>query len=346
MIDTESVRQALGSLERHAPTEDDVLYGVQRGIARRRRRRQVASVAGVAGIAALVGLGVVLLVPGRGGGDQAATPGARTVVTPAAPKPTPPAPPTLPFTVGWLPAGYTLDAWDVSAAAGNAQYVGTKDFQTVVVHLDAKPVEAPRSVPGGKGATDQPTTVAGRTGTLRKFAQGGEQQLIWQLADGRWAMVGGMAPTVPLDTLRRVAESLSLKPTPLPSTWGLRAVPEGYQVVGWNGGASIMGAMLCRGPAGDPRTSEPDADCVTVSEQNGTMPASVPRPIVSGTDEKKNPVQVPLGQEKAVNGVPTRVVDDGTLAAAQVDAGHWAQAFSKKAGADVLRDAVSNVIPK
>ncbi|MFL6140352.1 MAG: hypothetical protein ACJ72N_00590, partial [Labedaea sp.] len=84
MIDDETVRAALTTLERCAPDEAEVLAGLRSGIAGRRRRRQAASVLGVAAAAVLVGVGVVLVAPNRGA-DQSAAPPGRPQASPSAP---------------------------------------------------------------------------------------------------------------------------------------------------------------------------------------------------------------------------------------------------------------------
>lgn len=328
MTENDSLRQALGALERHAPAEIDVYTGVREGISRRRRRRQVTSVLGVAGVASAVALGVVFAtVPG----DDAGSP---TGLTPASPSTaTPPPTPALPFTAGWIPAGYTVDAWEVTDDSGSAQYVGTNDYQAVVVWVSEQPRDpAPEAV-------DEPATIAGRPGTLRTLGPG-QTQLIWQLPDNRWAMVGGTQPAVPLAALHQVAANLTGTPTPLDVDLSLTSVPTGYQVTGWANGSPT----LCGPTPATPTDSRPD-DCVTVSLVAGTAPATVPGPLVVTAEEKENlePVDVPVDQEETVNGVLTRATADGLLAIAQVDPGHWVKAFSQEAGVDILRETVTLV---
>lgn len=338
MINNDSVHRALDSLERYAPAEDNVLAGFHEGVARRRRRRQVGSVLGVAGAAALVALGVVLVSPGKGGDqpagqNQAAAP-PTTSVKVAKPVPAP----ALPFTVSGLPAGYQLDAWETSPNEGSAQYVGSKDFQTIVVWLSTNP----RPAKAG-GDTEEATTIAGRPGTIRRLAPDQkETQLVWQLADGRWVMVGGRAPTVQLAALRTVAESLTLTPTQLPAMVPLNVLPDGYEVANWNGGgtgAPFNGSvMLCRSGAMGKRGAEIPADCINVALMKGTAPAN--------TQGKKGAAEVydiPVDQEKVVNGVVTRASADGTIVFAQLGADHWAQVFSRAAGVDLLREVASTI---
>jgi hypothetical protein len=335
MINNDSLSRAFGTLERHAPAEDEVLAGVRTGIVRRRRRRQLASVVGVAAAAGVVALGVVYVTPGRGA-DHSGFVGAGT--TPATTA-TPPAPPALPFTVGWLPDGYQLETWEAGSTDGLAQYGGTKDFQTVVVSIGAKPNDA-----AVKGDTEEPTTIAGRPGVLRRLTPDSkETQLIWQLGDGRWAMVGGRAPTVSLSMLQRVAESLTVKVTPMPVPFSLTTLPAGYEGATWAGGSGkpMRGSLtLCRS-AVQPRAEVP-ADCVGVTVSDGTAPA------VTLMKDRNNPtgqIEIPIDQARTVDGVPTRATADGTMVVAQLDAGHWAQAYSQQAGVDLLRQVVVTVRP-
>lgn len=331
MID--NLERALGALERHAPAEDEVLAGLRAGIIRRRRRRQIATVAGTAVVVGALALGAVYLAPSRGA-DQSG------FVAPATPKPTPkPAPPpSLPFSAGWMPDGYRLDAWQAGPAEGEAQYVGTKDFQTVVVWISAAPRDR------APGDTEELTTIAGRPGMIRRLEPDRkETQLIWQLADGRWAMVGGRAPTVPLATLRQVADHLVIKPTPVtPVPFTLIALPDGYGSVRWGGGgvgAPMRGsATMCRS-AFEPGVATLPADCVSVTVGDGTAPTELQLKQAGHAE----PVAVPIDQARTVAGVLTRATADGKTVVAQIDAGHWAEATSQGAGADLLRQVVVSV---
>src|SRR5262249_40894080 len=154
------------------------------------------TVAGAFGVVGALALGAVYFAPTHGAEQTALTPAAPPAKTAQA---QPPAPPNLPFAVGWVPDGYKLDAWEAGSAEGSAQYVGSKDFQAVVVWISAKHRDKVA------GDTEEPTTIAGRPGVIRRLnPDGKETQLIWQLEDGRWIMVGGRAPVVTLDSLRRV----------------------------------------------------------------------------------------------------------------------------------------------
>jgi hypothetical protein len=278
-------------------------------------------------------LGAVYLSPSRGASSTGFV-----AATPAAPaKKTPPAPPSLPFTAGWIPDGYQLETWAAGSTDGSAQYVGSKDFQTVVVWISAHARDAQA------GDTEEPTTIAGRPGVLRRLTPDArETQLIWQLADGRWAMVGGRAPTVPLATLRHVADSLVLKPTQVQAPFSLATLPDGYQVASWMGGIGRGPAngsvTLCRS-AVELRTGALPADCVSVAAGEGTAPAEV----LMKQAGKPEPLAIPIDQALTVDGVPTRATADGHTAVAQLDPGHWAQATSQGAGADLLRQVAASV---
>ena len=336
MINNDSLERALGTLERYAPAEDEVLAGLRSGIVRRRRRRQVASVVGVAGMAAAVALGVVYFAPARGAEHTGFVGAAPT--TPAKKAPTPPPAPALPFSVGWMPDGYNLQTWEAGSTDGSAQYVGTKDFQAVVVWVSAQPREA-----AAAGDTEQATTIAGRPGVLRRLNPDRyETQLIWQLADGRWAMVGGREPTVSLATLRHVAESLSVTPVPMSVPFSLTTLPEGYAGVTWMGGSgSPMGGSLtiCRSAVEPRNPALAAADCIYVHVGEGTAPATQ---VMKSTNESGGLIEIPIDQEQTTDGVPTRATADGTIVVAQLDAGHWAQAMSQKAGVDLLRQVVAS----
>ncbi|HEV2783147.1 MAG TPA: hypothetical protein VGX25_27510 [Actinophytocola sp.] len=339
MINEESLRRALGTLERHAPAEADVLAGLRAGLARR-RRRQVASVAGVAGAACAVALGVVVAVSGRGEERVGGSPAPPTA--PAGESSAPVAiasvipPPALPFTVGWLPDGYTLARWDVGTADNYAYYgVGPQELESFMVGVSTRRPAAPA------GAVEEPTTIAGRPGVVHKLGRNrAPSQLLWQLADGRWAVVGGRPPTMPLDTFRRIAESLAPQPTPLTVPFGLTKVPDGYRVVRWTNQGPV-GASLTLCPTGvDPFGPAGDA-CLSVSLDAGPAPTAMPRRSNSPGGEV---VMVPLDREQVIGGVRTYATADGTAVVAQVDPGHYATGESVAAGVGPLREAVAAVV--
>jgi hypothetical protein len=201
------------------------------------------------------------------------------------------------------------------------------------VWITSKPHEA------NYRAKEEPTKVAGRAAILRTMGQGKtDAQLIWQLPDGRWAMVGGMTPTVPLATLHRVADSVTTQPSPpLDVALTLRALPDGYRVTGWSGGQpGTASVTLCRTPF-EPRTGPMPADCVVVSLRDGTAPRTLQEKTDTG-----GLVDVPIDQVRDVNGVRTSATADGTTVVAQVNAQRWVQVWSKGAGVDLLRQVAAS----
>lgn len=330
MIDAGSVERALGSLERLAPDEGEVLAGFRQRVALRRRRRQVAGVVGVTGTATAVVVGVVFALPGRGA-DPGGTPTA-----PAASSSPPSSPssragtvlpaPELPFTVGWLPPGHTLARWDVSDAVTYAYYETEPDAQTgeiptVMVGASAARPEDPA------GAVSEPTTIGGHPGVLQRMAIG--SQFLWQFPGRPWVVVG-TRDEMPGDQLRRVAESVVLRPTSLAVAAGLTRLPDGYRVArSSDQGLESVTLTLCRegvdpmGPAGD--------RCLDVRVAGGTAPTELPK-----RDDTKIEME-PVDREEVVDGVMTRATADGKTVVAQVGEEHWVEVSTMAGDTSLLR---------
>jgi hypothetical protein len=329
MIDTRSVERALGSLERFAPDEGEVLAGFRRGVARRRRRRQVASVVGVTGTATAVAVGVVLALPDRNDDQGGASP-----VTSASPSASPspskveialPAP-DLPFTVGRLPGGYALARWDVSAAVTYAYYETKPDAQTgtvptIMVGASTTRPEDPA------GAATEPTTIGGRPAVIQRMTVG--TQLMWRLANGSWAVVSTRDAT-PEAQLRRVAESVSPRPTPVALPVGLTRLPDGYQLArSMDQGAGAVMLTLCRDGV-DP-TSPAGDKCLDVRVLDGIAPLELPQR--TGNEM----TYLPLDREKVVDGVLTRASADGKTVVGQVGPEHWVEVTTTTGDKTLLR---------
>lgn len=338
MIDTGSVERALGSLERLAPDEGEVLAGFRQRVARRRRRRQVAGVAGVAGTATAVAVGVVFALPDRGAdqGGTAAPPPASSSPSSSPPSSTAatvlPAP-ELPFTVAWLPPGYTLARWDVTDAVTYAYYEAepdaqTGDIPTVMVGASAARPEDPA------GAVAEPTTVGGHPGVLQRMTVG--TQFMWQFPGGPWIVVG-TRDEMPEARLRRMAESVALRPTSLAVEVGLTRLPDGYQVArSSDQGVESVVLTLCRagvdptGPAGD--------QCLNVRMSGGTAPTEIP------TRDDTTMTMVPVDREQVVDGVPTRATADGKTVVAQVGAEHWVEVSTTAGDTSLLRSVAAAAV--
>lgn len=330
MIDTGSVERALGSLERLAPDENEVLAGFRQRVAQRRRRRQVASVAGVAGTATAVAVGVVFALPDRGADSGADPGGTVSAASPPASSSAPPAAsvlptPELPFTVGWLPPGYALARWDVSDAVTYAYYETEPDAQTgaiptVMVGASAARPEDPA------GAVAEPTTIGGHPGVLQRMGIG--MQFLWQFPDGPWVVVG-TRDEMPEDQLRQVAESVALRPTPLTFPVGLTRLPDGYRLARSSDQGLESVLTLCpegvapTGPAGD--------QCLDVRGRSGTAPTEVPRR--DGTTIGMEPAD----REEVVDGVLTRATADGKTVVAQVEEETWVEVSTTAGDTSLLR---------
>jgi hypothetical protein len=339
MIDTGSVERVLGSLERLAPDEGAVLAGFRQRVALRRRRRQVASVVGVAGTATAVAAGVVFALP-----DRAADPGGTPTVSAASPpaSSSPPSSskaqtvlpaPELPFTVAWLPPGYTLARWDVSDAVTYAYYETEPDAQTgevptIMVGASAARTEDPA------GAVSEPTTIGGHPGVLQRMTIG--TQFMWQFPGGPWVVVG-TRDEMSEDRLRRVAESVALRPTPLAVAVGLTRLPNGYRLARSSdqGVESVM-LTLCRagvdpvGPVGD--------QCLDVRVVEGTAPTEIPKR--DGTKMDMEPVD----REEVVDGVLTRATADGKTVVAQVGEEHWVEVSTMAGDTSLLRPVAAATV--
>lgn len=338
MIDTGSVERALGSLARLAPDEDEVLAGFRQRVARRRRRRQVASVVGVAGTATAVAVGVVFALPDRG-----AAPGGTSTVSAASPPASSSTPsstaesvlpaPELPFTVTWLPPGYALARWDVSDAVTYAYYETEPDAQTgeiptIMVGASSARPEDPA------GAVSEPTTIGEHPGVRQRMTIG--TQFMWQFPGGPWVVVG-TRDEMSEDQLRRVAESVALRPTSLPVAVGLTRLPDGYGLArSSDQGVESVVLTLCgegvdpTGPAGD--------QCLDVRVVGGTAPTELPKR--DGTTMEMEPVD----REEVVDGVLTRATADGKTVVAQVGEEHWVEVSTMAGDTSLLRSLAAAAV--
>lgn len=154
MITEDDLRESLRALERLAPDPGAVAARITAGVRARHRRRNAVVVAAAAGTAVAVAVPAALL-GGSGSGPTAAAP-----TGPALPASTPPAglsatpsatapptrapepaatarltPLTVPFTVGWLPAGWHPVGVESSPGLALRSYESARETDTLVVAL-------------------------------------------------------------------------------------------------------------------------------------------------------------------------------------------------------------------
>ncbi len=288
---------------------------------------------GVAGTATAVAVGVVFALPDRGA-DQGGTSTVSAASSPPSSKGDTVLPaPELPFTAAWLPPGYALTRWDVSVAVTYAYYEAEPDTQTgeiptIMVGASAARPEDPA------GAVSEPTTIGGHSGVLQRMTIG--TQFMWQFPGGQWVVVG-TRDEMAEDQLRRVAESVALRPTSLAVAVGLTRLPDGYRLARSSdqGGESVM-HTLCRegvdpmGPVGD--------QCLDVRVMGGTAPAELPMRDDTEID------MVPVDREEVVDGVLTRATADGRTVVAQVGEEHWVEVSTMAGDTSLLRSVAAATV--
>lgn len=235
----DQLREALRARESLAPDPEAVLVSAHGRIKRRRARRRVAgAAAAVAVVMAGTGAGMSLLrpsdEPGRvepaAGGDDGA----------------PVAAPALPFTVGGLPADYTLTGWTISDGDSSALYQGKWGDQVQVV------VSGAAAVPSfGDGAPGYTPADALR---------------VQEVVGGRLVTVFAGAGRFGSGDLLRVARSVRFQPTPVPSTLRALRAPRGLDVRQWSGSPGFDDLLLCPPavPATTPVTADDQCYSVTV----------------------------------------------------------------------------------
>jgi hypothetical protein len=304
MTDLEMLRKALAERASRAPDTDVVLANATHGVRRLRSRRKATALAGVVAVAtgALVAGAALINQPGPNEPGQPRQPD--TVVQAA----TPPGSakpeairPQLPFTVP-IPAGYQVESWSVGDSGGILDFKGTGGPVQVAL--------VDRASPSMQGTQTTQTTVRGIPARLEQMSGGGRTfaTLTWELTPGKSAFVRGNSE----QQTRSIAESMTTKPSELPSTGQLASVPAGLQVTYWGrGNVSTPLAMLC------PEQHSDKNECAQVYFNDGTVPNEVNTSI---KDEK-----APLGAPDA-DGV--RQTPDGRRLARQTGPGHWVEATS------------------
>jgi hypothetical protein len=251
---------------------------------------------------ALVGFGVFGYLLPR---DHAA-------LQPARPLP----PPTLPFSVASVPAGYSLSGWYISDDIAAVQYYTspTRFFVIAVQNID----------PTAGFDTNTPTTVAGHPAlfSVQRFDQ--TRLLSWQTGTGKWFVV--TEPKLADANLYAVAESIRPTPTNLPTTLRIAGLPGDLQVDNWQGTyqptAQDTEITMC--PPGQSFTGAvaPLPGCVVVHLGTGAAPAKPFQSPSALTSTDSTPVAMTLRNRLPV------VSDNGQVVTRQVDSTHWVAVHS------------------
>lgn len=208
MNDLDELRAVLRARADLAPDLSDVVPATHERVRRRRSQQRTAALAGVV-VATVAGLTTASLL--RAG----PAPSAASLVSPA-----------MPFTVGYVPAGYHMTSWRTEAGR----------FSEVDYQLGT----TPDAISVEQGPNDfaptqaQPTTVRGRPAKLSPSSINGLMGtgLTWQAGPGRYFLVS-VAAGVSESTLRAVADSVATTPVRLPSLLRISPLPPGFTVVSW-----------------------------------------------------------------------------------------------------------------
>lgn len=233
MITEDDLRDSLRALERFAPDAEPVAARIAAGVRTRDRRRTAVMVAAAAATAVAVALPIALLGGRAGPGTSAAGPRPTATAT-ATPVPAGVRfdPLRLPFTVGWLPAGYFRDGV-VSTQPGFALRLyeaGTADAAITVQLWD--------------------TGVSGRPASDDTLGQNAARRHV--TGDVWLAVAGRPAKSV----LNRVLASVDVGGAALTFPFRLGWLPAGYRPVSASGGAQHwVGPTLATQPPVDSRLS-------------------------------------------------------------------------------------------
>lgn len=309
--DLDQLRAVLRDRAALAPSTDDLLPRTRQLVHRRQVRRRVGLVAGVVAITALALIGTETF------GSLAHN---RSADQPTRPLP----PPTLPFSVGSVPAGYWLNSWYLGDAYNEVQYFTGQSPQVLTIQeQDFDPATTIQLT-----ARTQ-TTVQGHPAVSAVMTGDARQWLSWEAGPGTWIVITEPQPQLSPAGLAAVADSVSLTPTALPVPVHITNVPADLEVDYWHGvrqpNTDDVDVVLC--PAGrTPSDSTGTGNgCVQVHEGTGAAP--------------KNPFQANL-PTVSVNSDPVTVTphnllpvtsDNGREVTRQVDSTRWVAATSVSA---------------
>ncbi len=321
MTDLELLRAELREREALAPDPMLVLAKTHAVLRRKRKTRRTAGMIAVA--AATTGVLVVGTTVLNGGAPQPAIPAASSPQPTQAAHAVPVSPAaTLPFTIGHLPAGYVADTWRLTPGDFVVDLAGKHGDPMISVHLQ----EADPAAGGG----GEPRTVRGVPAVLRQVQN--SQELSWELAPGKWAIVTAHKALVDVEVVQAIADSMTPVPTPVGPSLREISPPPGLKVVFASGGSPEDQAVTFCSVA----TMNPDTPgCVNIQVHVGTLPASLGL-AVPGTKTMRDALLVPLA------GSALKVTADGRAAARQVDANHWLAATSPDVDSAILRTVAAS----
>jgi hypothetical protein len=304
--DLDQLRAVLRDRAALAPSTDDLLPQTRRLVHRRQVRRRVGLVAGVVAITALALVGTEMF--GSLAHNRSADQPTRLLPTP-----------TLPFSVGSVPAGYWLNSWNLEAGDDYVQYFTGQSPQVLTIQeLDLDPATTIQLT----GRTQ--TTVQGHPAVFGVMPGDARQWLSWEAGPGTWIVVTEPQPQLSPAGLAAVANSVSLIPTILPVPVRTISVPADLEVNYWHGvrqpNTDDVDMLLC--PAG--RTPSDDG-CVQVHEGTGAAPKNPFQSSLPTVSVNSDPVTL------TPRGLLPVTSDNGRVVTRQVDSTHWVAATSVSA---------------
>jgi hypothetical protein len=306
--DLDQLRAVLRDRAALAPAPNDLLPRAHRLVRRRQVRRRVGLATGVVVVTALALVGASMF------GNLAHN---RSAHQPGRPLP----PPTLPFSVGSVPAGYRLDFWDISDGRIRLDYTsGNGMIYVAQQNLDP--------VAGFPAATHTPTTVQGHPAMLSVQHQGTPTStLSWRVGPDTWFAVTEQSADV---NLSAIAASVRSTPTLGQVPLHIANLPDNLVASIWFGvqhqPTQETSVTLC-----PPHTSPPDRGrCVEVNMVTGTVPSD---PVL-GTNNA-------TAATALRNRLPV-IAKHGEVVTRQIDSTHWVTAKSDMASpALVLQLAIA-----